>query len=194
MLTLVTSNPAKYAPFSKLLEQLRVTLEMPKEPLPEVQTLDFTENLSDKARAAAKIFGRPVLVDDSGIVLEAYRSFPGPLTSTVLRSLGTEGLRRLLSGTSNRARMECHLGCWMDNRLRAWSGAVEGCLDFGRQPADARMILTDLFVPDETAEAGALLHRARALEAFQKGAFELHLDLSSTAASVIKATSSDRTV
>jgi inosine/xanthosine triphosphate pyrophosphatase family protein len=193
MLTLVTSNPAKYAPFAKLLEQFRVTLEIHKEPLPEVQTLDFTENLSDKAKAAAQIFRRPVLVDDSGIVLEAYQSFPGPLTSTVLRSLGIEGLRRLLSGTSNRARMECHLGCWMDNRLRAWSGAVEGHMDFGRHPANTRMILTDLFIPDEPAEQGALLHRARALEAFQQGAFDLHLDSSSTA-SVTEPASNNRTM
>jgi XTP/dITP diphosphohydrolase len=193
MLTLVTSNPAKYASVSKLLEQLRVTLELPKDPLPEVQTLDFTENLSDKARAAAKIFGRPVLVDDSGIVLEAYQSFPGPLTSTVLRSLGTDGLRRLLSGTSNRARMECHVGCWINNHLRAWSGAAEGHLDFGRQPADSRMILSDLFVPDEPAEQGALLHRARALQAFQQGAFELHLDAGQKAPEP-EACSSNRTV
>src|ERR1700689_3051776 len=108
MLTLVTSNPAKYAPFASDLERLRLKLEPPAQPLPEIQSLNFTETLTAKARAAADLFGRPVIVDDTGLVLEAYAPFPGPLTATVLRSLGTAGLRRLLAGASDRAVMECN--------------------------------------------------------------------------------------
>ena len=100
MLTLVTSNPAKYAPFAAELERLRLAVEPPVQPLPELQSLNFIETLTAKARAAAAMFGRPVLVDDSGLVLQAYAPFPGPLTSTILRGLGTTGLRRLLAGAS----------------------------------------------------------------------------------------------
>lgn len=108
MLTLVTSNPAKYAPFAADLERLRLKLEPPSHPLPEIQSLNFTETLTAKARAAAEMFGRPVIVDDTGLVLEAYPSFPGPLTATVIRSLGPAGLGRLLAGVSDRAVMQCH--------------------------------------------------------------------------------------
>src|ERR1700689_34510 len=108
MLTLVTSNPAKYAPFASELERLRLKLEPPAQPLPEIQSLNFLETLTAKAHAAAALFGRPVLVDDAGLVLEAYAPFPGPLTATVLRSLGVAGLRRLLAGASDRAVMECN--------------------------------------------------------------------------------------
>ncbi|HWX21989.1 MAG TPA: non-canonical purine NTP pyrophosphatase [Candidatus Binatia bacterium] len=153
MLTLVTSNPAKYAPFAAELERWRIALETPTQPLPEVQSLNFNETLAAKARAAAALFGRPVLVDDAGLVLQTYAPFPGPLTSTVLRSLGVAGLRRLLNGTSERAIMECHLGCWLDGALRSWSGAAHGRIDFSRHPRDEQMLLSDLFVPD--APAGA---------------------------------------
>ena len=129
MLTLATANPAKYAPFAADLERLRVALAPPAEHLPEIQSLNFIETLSAKARAAAAMFGRPVLVDDTGLGLEAYPSFPGPLTATVLRSLGVPGLRRLLTGTSDRASMECHLGCWCNGALRHWTGAVPGRID-----------------------------------------------------------------
>ena len=184
MLTLVTSNPAKYAPFAADLERLRLALEPPAQPLPELQSLNFTETLTAKARAAAALFGRPVLVDDTGLVLEAYAPFPGPLTSTVLRSLGVAGLRRLLAGASDRAVMECHLGCWLNGALRNWSGAVPGRIDLSRPPRDERMPLSDLFVPDLSEAPGRkvssverlLLHRARALAALEADIFELHLE------------------
>jgi len=199
MLTLVTSNPAKYAPFAADLERLRLTVEPPAQPLPELQSLNFIETLTAKARAAATLFGRPVLVDDTGLVLAAYAPFPGPLTSTVLRSLGDAGLRRLLAGTSDRAVMECHLGCWLNGALRSWVGVVPGRIDLSRRPSDARMPLYDLFVPDPCeainpgSQSGAvrneapdvkgssvgpssLLHRARALAALEGDLFELHLE------------------
>lgn len=185
MLTLATANPAKYAPFAADLERLRVALAPPAEHLPEIQSLNFIETLSAKARAAAAMFGRPVLVDDTGLGLEAYPSFPGPLTATVLRSLGVPGLRRLLTGTSDRASMECHLGCWCNGALRHWTGAVPGRIDLSRLPRDERMPLSDLFLPDAAVSGGAashgpgstrLLHRAQALARLEQDIFELHLE------------------
>jgi XTP/dITP diphosphohydrolase len=191
MLTLVTSNPAKYAPFAPELERLGLTLEPPSQPLPELQSLNFIETLTAKARAAALQFGRPVIVDDSGLVLEAFPAFPGPLTSTVLRSLGAPGLRRLLTGTSDRAVMECHLGCWLNGALKNWSGVVPGRIDLLRPPGDERMPLSDLFIPDASAAASLsvapdgpplLRHRARALAALAADIFELHLDTAAATA------------
>ena len=133
MLTLLTANPAKYAPFASRLERWRIVLESPRQALFELQSLDFGQALAAKARAAAAMCGRPVLVDDAGLVLEACRPFPGPLTSSVLSCLGPAGLERLVAGVSARASMECHLGCWVNGALRHWSGAVQGHLDFSRR-------------------------------------------------------------
>jgi inosine/xanthosine triphosphate pyrophosphatase family protein/diadenosine tetraphosphate (Ap4A) HIT family hydrolase len=176
MLTLVTSNPAKYAPFARQLERLRLQLQPPPGPLPEIQTSSFSEALAAKARAAAELFGRPVLVDDAGLVLEAYQPFPGPLTAAVLRGLGAAGLQRLLSGLSLNATMECHIGCWLAGTLHSWSGQARGHLDFSRLPDHQSLPLTDLFVPEGAPDNGQLPHRARALAALETGLFELHLE------------------
>ena len=176
MLTLVTSNPAKYAPFARQLERLRLQLQPPLGPLPEIQTFSFSEALAAKARAAAELFGRPVLVDDAGLVLEAYQPFPGPLTAAVLRGLGPVGLQRLLSGLSFNATMECHIGCWVAGTLRSWSGLARGHLDFSRLPDHQTLPLTGLFVPEGAADNGQLRHRAQALAALETGLFELHLE------------------
>jgi inosine/xanthosine triphosphate pyrophosphatase family protein/diadenosine tetraphosphate (Ap4A) HIT family hydrolase len=176
MLTLVTSNPPKYAPFARQLERLRLQLQAPPGPLPEIQTSSFSEALAAKARAAAELFGRPVLVDDAGLVLEAYQPFPGPLTAAVLRGLGSAGLQRLLSGLSLNATMECHIGCWLAGTLRSWSGQTHGHLDFSRLPDHQTLPLTGLFVPEGAAGDGQLSHRAQALAALETGLFELHLE------------------
>jgi XTP/dITP diphosphohydrolase len=175
MLALVTTNPPKYEPFAAELERMRIQLEIPGKALPELQTLSFSEAVSEKARSMAQFYDRPVLVDDAGLVLEAYDPFPGPLTSVVMRSLGIQGLKRLLEGVSNRAAMECHIGCWIDGKLRSWSGRQQGCLDFSRTVGNARLPLTDLFVAD-IPTPGAFPHRAQALKALEASAFELHLD------------------
>ena len=176
MLTLVTTNPSKYAPFATDLERMRIDLSAPKQDVPELQSLTFEEALAHKARAMAQMFGHPVLVDDAGLVLEVYSPFPGPLTSVVLQSLGIEGLQRLLSGVSDRAAMECHLGWWSSGALRSWSGRVHGRLDFSRHPSNPRMLLSELFVPDAPCPPGALPHRGLALAELEKAAFELHLE------------------
>lgn len=188
MLTLLTSNPGKYAPFARELARMDIGLEQPKGELLELQTLSFPEALAAKARAAAQLYGRPVLVDDAGLVLEAYRGFPGPLTSTVLRSLGVEALKRLLDGGPPRGRMECHIGCWLEpTGLKTWSGRVEGHLDFSRPPRNDRLILSDIFVPKEQSCGGELLHRARALAALEADILDLHLDTTPRPAASVSA-------
>ena len=176
MLTLVTTNPSKYEPFAKDLERLRIGLAAPKTQVPELQSLSFAEALAHKAKAMAEMFGRPVLVDDAGLVLEAYKPFPGPLTSVVLRHLGRAGLQRLLNGVSERATMECHLGWWNGKELRSWAGTVPGQLDFSRPATNSRMLLSDLFVPDSPVPPDALPHRARAISALESSIFDLHLE------------------
>lgn len=176
MLTLVTTNPAKYEPFAPMLDRMRIALTAPKHEMPELQSLDFTEALTHKARAMSEMFARPVLVDDAGLVLDAYKPFPGPLTAVVLRSLGQAGLKKLVEGGSDRASMECHLGWWDGKGLRSWSGRVHGRLDLTRTASNPRMLLSDLFVPDTPAPPGALPHRAQALTELEASALELHLE------------------
>lgn len=176
MLTLVTTNPAKYEPFARDLEEMRIELAAPGATVPELQSLSFAEALSHKARALAQQFGRPVLVDDAGLVLEAYDPFPGPLTSVVLQHVGRKGLERMLTGVTNRARMECHLGWWGGDGLRSWSGSVQGRVEPARKVSNKRMLLSDLFVPDEAEPAAPLAHRRRALAELRLSAFELHLE------------------
>ncbi|MGA2256126.1 MAG: non-canonical purine NTP pyrophosphatase, partial [Thermoguttaceae bacterium] len=162
---LLTSNPRKYGPLADLLASMQISLRKPDFGLPELQDLDFEAVVADKAKRAAEGMGTPCLVDDAGLLLDAYPGFPGPMTGTVVRSLGAAGIERLLTGVTDRARMVCHIGCWIDGRLWHWQGEVAGRLDLRRPVAEGPGPLAQWFVPDEPGPSDGYLHRRRALAA-----------------------------
>jgi inosine/xanthosine triphosphate pyrophosphatase family protein len=162
---LVTSNPAKYAPFADLLTRMQIAVRAPDFELPELQSENFLDVLAQKARLAFESTGEPCLVDDAGLLLDAYPGFPGPLTRSICTLLGAAGLERLLAGTTNRARMVCYLGCWIGGELRYWQGEATGHIDPRRPLNTGPGPLSQWFVPDDSAEAAVYLHRRRALDA-----------------------------
>jgi XTP/dITP diphosphohydrolase len=174
----VTSNPDKAR---EAAEILGVELKSVALDLPEPQTLDVVEVATAKAITAREALSDPdypVLVEDSGLVIEAWNGLPGALTKWFLRSVGNEGLLRMLSAEENRsARAICAVAVAVaDGSVRAFAGEVEGSIaleprgsgGFGWDP---------IFVPEgyakTYAELGALKyrdsHRARALKAARVG-------------------------
>jgi inosine/xanthosine triphosphate pyrophosphatase family protein len=176
---LVTSNPSKYAPFAELLAQMEITLRVPDFELPELQSEDFLDVLARKARQACEALGEPCLVDDAGLLMDAYPGFPGPLTRSICKSLGAGGLERLLAGATDRARMVCHLGCWVHGELRHWQGESAGHVDPRRPLESGPGPLAQWFVPDEPGEMAAYLHRHRALTALECDIARLRQEIAS---------------
>jgi inosine/xanthosine triphosphate pyrophosphatase family protein len=180
---LLTSNPSKYAPFADLLAQMQITLRVPDFELPELQSEDSLEVIARKARQACEALDEPCLVDDAGLLLDAYPGFPGPLTRSICKSLGAAGLERLLAGTSDRARMVCHLGCWVQGELRHWQGEAAGRVDPCRPVESGPGPLAQWFVPDEPGVDAAYLHRRRALESLGRDIALLRQEIASLGSS-----------
>jgi ATP adenylyltransferase len=165
---LLTSNLRKYDPLADALAGMGISLHKPDFDLPELQDLCFNTVIAHKAKTAAERIGSPCLVDDAGLLLDAYPGFPGPLTGNVIRSLGAAGLKRLLAGTTNLARMVCHIGCWAMGQLWHWQGEAQGHLDLGRPLAEGPGPLTQWFVADGPDASDGYLHRRRALAALDR--------------------------
>jgi non-canonical purine NTP pyrophosphatase (RdgB/HAM1 family) len=99
-LTFVTSNAGKAREAAALLG--RTVAAQPLD-VPEIQSLDFSEVARAKALVAARAFGIPVLVEDSGLVVAGWGGFPGPLTKWItMGALGQEGLAKMLDGFADR--------------------------------------------------------------------------------------------
>jgi XTP/dITP diphosphohydrolase len=99
-LVFVTSNPGKAREASAFLGR---TVEARGLDVPEIQSLDFREVARAKAIVAARALGAPVLVEDSGLAVDGWGGFPGPLTKWItMGALGQEGLAKMLDGFSDR--------------------------------------------------------------------------------------------
>jgi XTP/dITP diphosphohydrolase len=159
---------------------LGVALERVDLDLPEIQAIDPAEVATEKVRAAREALGDrdlPVLVEDSGIMVDAWDGFPGALTKWLMNSVGNEGLLRMLkAGDDRSARAVCVVAlAEADGTVRTFRGEVRGAL--AQKPRGAGGFGYDpIFVPEWSsmtyAELGegknAVSHRARAFRAVRE--------------------------
>jgi XTP/dITP diphosphohydrolase len=126
----VTTNEHKHR---EVQEILGFGLERADLDLPEIQAIDPAEVAADKARAAREALGRPglpVLVEDSGLMVDALDGFPGALTKWLMQSIGNEGLLRMLPpGEDRSARAVCVVAlAQADGNVLTFRGEVPGTL------------------------------------------------------------------
>jgi XTP/dITP diphosphohydrolase len=81
---------------------LQMDVEQIRLHVPEIQSLDVVKVVREKAKAAARLSGCTVVVDDTGLYIEALNGLPGALSSHFLDSLHNSGVLRILRGEKNR--------------------------------------------------------------------------------------------
>ena len=158
-------------------EILGVELERAELDLPEIQAVDPGTVASEKARAAREALGAtalPVLVEDSGLMVDAWGGFPGALTKWLMQGVGNEGLLRMLGPEEDRsARAVCVVAlAEAGGEVLTFRGEVRGTL--APEPRGVQGFGYDpVFVPEWSsltyAEMGGEKnrdsHRARAFRA-----------------------------
>ena len=165
----VTGRPEKAAEARLLgfpLERLDLDL-------PEPQSLDPSLVAEAKARAAFERLGRAVVVEDSGLAVDAWGGFPGALVKWLERSAGLEGIARMLDPfPDRRARAVCALTYFDGETLLTARGVADGTIapaprgsrGFGWDalfvPADGVRTFAEM-APEEKARVS---HRGRAWE------------------------------
>lgn len=169
----VTSNPNKRREAAGILG---VELDRADLDLPEIQALDVAEVAAEKARAAHKALGspaRPVIAEDSGLIVESWNGLPGALTKWFIKSVGHEGILQMLGAEEDRrARAVCAVAVAGREEVRVFVGEAPGELVW-KPRGESGFGWDPIFVPDGSsltyAEMGeaksADSHRARAFRA-----------------------------
>ena len=178
---LVTGNAGKLREARRLFPEIAAH----SVDLPEIQSLDLDEVLRHKGRAAHEVVGAPVIVEETGLELDALAGFPGPLVKWMLAAIGPEGIARIVSREpSQRATAVCGLLYTDGEREVTAHGATGGSLvlpprgenGFGWDP---------IFRPDESdrtygemsaTEKDAISHRGRAWRAFAEALRDAAID------------------
>lgn len=168
----VTSNANKArevaAYFAGVLTIEHVALECP-----EFRHADVGEIARGKAEFAYRTLSRPLIVDDTGLFVDALGGFPGPYAAYVHDTIGNAGVLKLMEGVEDRsARFETAIAFAREDGIRVFRGVLPGTIvasrgeeGFGYDPIfeyDGRTLAE---IP--LAEKSRISHRARALEAFR---------------------------
>ena len=101
-ITYVTGNQFKIALAQKILNPLGVEVLQKKIDCPEIQNNDIREVSKFSAKYAANELKCPVIKNDSGLIIDALKGFPGPYTSYIEHTITEDGIIKLLNGVENR--------------------------------------------------------------------------------------------
>jgi non-canonical purine NTP pyrophosphatase (RdgB/HAM1 family) len=122
----VTSNPGK-------AEYLKKFFDFPIKHLnlniPEIQSLDLTEIVSDKARKAYREVKRPVLVEDISLIFNALNGLPGPFIKWFSKTLSNEDLCSLVSHYRDKTALaEVQFALCVNDKIEIFKGICAGTI------------------------------------------------------------------
>jgi len=123
--------------------------------LPEVQAVEVEEVVSLKAQLAyRRLENQPVITEDTGLYFESWNGLPGALIKWFIKTVGPEGICRMLEPFPNRRAFAKTAVATYDGELRIFTGTVNGRIAI--QPAGSRGFGWDsIFIPNSAAKTFA---------------------------------------
>lgn len=125
-----TRNRYKLAEAQNVLKRYDVCLEPTDIVKLEVQSESLEDIAINAAIDAYRQLRKPVVVEDSGLFIEALNGFPGPYSSFVYKTIGLQGILKLMADVADRrARFEAVVALAIDeDDVHVFKGVVEGVI------------------------------------------------------------------
>src|SRR3990167_8016525 len=124
-ITVVTTSKDKLAEINKILG---TNHKVSKIEIPEIQSLNLDEVITEKAKAAYKIFKKPVLVEDVSLEIKALKGLPGTFVKFFIATLGTEGTVALVKNKKTDTKVTDAIAIYDGKNLKVFKGTVYGTL------------------------------------------------------------------
>ena len=123
----MTENPDKFREARSILDTQGIPIRQHRQAKVEIQD----SSLEKIAKFAVETAGltRPglLLVEDSGLFIDALAGFPGPFSSYVYKTIGLKGVLDLLHGRNRTAYFQCSIAVASSGfRPRVFTGIVRG--------------------------------------------------------------------
>ncbi|OQX21120.1 MAG: non-canonical purine NTP pyrophosphatase, RdgB/HAM1 family [Candidatus Altiarchaeales archaeon A3] len=145
-------------------------------PYPEIRDEKFENIASDGVKYVYEKIKRPVIVDDSGIVIDALNGFPGTFSAYAEKKLGNSGILKLMKGAENRTARYISAVAFFDGKiLKTFVGTVEGEISdeergsggFGYDPVFIPAGYKETF-GENPGPKNEISHRRKSIEEFCK--------------------------
>ena len=172
-ITFASTNQSKFLEVQSILSTRSITADFSQIHLVEIQSDYLKEIAREKAKTAFAKVGRPVIVEDDGLFIDSLAGFPGQYSSFVFRTIGNDGILKLLAGSAKRSAYFSSMIAFYDGiTLSISDGRVDGRIS--DRITEGGWGYDPIFVPDGTDLTFAELkesknkysHRKRALEKF----------------------------
>lgn len=171
----VTSNKGKLEEARDRLALVGRDVEQLDLKAVEIQADSLEEVARAKAEWVAARHEGPFFVDDAGLFVDALHGFPGVYSAFALKTIGVDGVLRLMRGVADRgARFEAVIAYREpDHPLALFKGVALGTLadaprsaghGFGFDPVFVPAGRSETFAELPTAVKNSLSHRGRALD------------------------------
>lgn len=171
--TFASTNRNKFLEVQSILSTFDIDVQFAQVSLVEVQSDSLEDIATQKAKSAIEQSQRPVMVEDDGLFIDSLNGFPGPYSSFVFRTIGNEGILKLLFGTGQRSASFRSLIAYHDGKNTSISeGIMKGRIS--ETITEGGWGYDPIFIPSGTELTFAQLkdkkneysHRRRALEKF----------------------------
>lgn len=174
----VTGNPVKFEEVSTFFAKYapHISIQQCNVDLAEIQTLDQTAIALDKARQAWNLLKKPILVDDTCVYFERYNEFPGTMTKFAYKTLGLDGMFKLMESGDRMSIRVVLVFMYVDDAYSIIENTTHGRfdkthrLDLHRTEAP----FDTVFIPDGATETVDILRLKGEAEPYQYRMQALH--------------------
>ncbi len=171
----VTNNMNKVIEANEIVKSFGIELIPINVKKIEIQSDSLKEIAIYAAKHAYELIRKPVVVEDSGLFIEALNGFPGPYSSYVYRTIGLKGVLKLMDGVGNRsARFVAVVALAISDReVYVFEGITEGYIaneirgskGFGYDPIFIPFNHFKTFAEMDRSEKNMYSHRGKAFRA-----------------------------
>lgn len=169
-----TSNKHKVSEANRIGLNFGVSFRQITIEYPEIRDESVERVAEEGVKFVYKIFGKPVIVEDSGLFIEALNGFPGSYSAYVYKKIGNIGIINLMSGEKKRNAKFISAVSYFDGKtLKTFTGEVEGRISykvqgkqgFGYDPIFIPKGYNKTFAEDENLK-NKISHRQKSIEKF----------------------------
>jgi XTP/dITP diphosphohydrolase len=167
----VTTNEGKFSEAERILAGIGIDIEMLSIEYPEMQGESLKEVVLFGLNWLRQKVEGDAIIEDSGLFIESLGGFPGVFSSYVFKTLGLDGVLKLMESENARgARFESCIGVLIEDRVMTFSGACQGTISeriagsrgFGYDPIFVPSGESRTFGEMETDEKNNISHRGSA--------------------------------
>jgi len=175
----ITGNIHKFEEVRSILNPIGITVGMLRMKGKEIQSDHNSEIAENSAIEAFNRCHLPLIVEDAGLFIDAFKGFPGPYSAYVYKTIQNEGILKLMENTPNRKAIFYSTIAYYSQKtgIQLFEGKTEGKITlteckgnnnsgFGFDPIFQPVQSVKTFAEMTLKEKNSISHRAKAVNKF----------------------------